>query len=690
MKTKFADFAKNISQQIDRPKIENPKLQQNRNTEQNKDSLINNFQQNGILRRNLLFSQFDKTQLQTVAGLLQTPIDPADVEEEANQMIEDNGGRENLNTQALGEDLAEIARTDPARAWAIMQVILGDKVDTDGKGIVKDHDKDQIVSSMINSLSDSGDLADLAATPEGRAMLQRAQQHMYAGNSSDDEKAIADEIQRALLPYMIFSEVYEGISGVSGNAPFDPNLTPEEAALAINTSVTGSTSELNIDVNAFNYQLEQHKDDPQWLAAFYSALGSDRAGELISASVSPGTYNIGGFGGNPEVMQQNAATIRASFEAMYAAGLITQTDLEVLVKDINDNPYVALEIFGKSDNTELQNAFINAVVKSGSDQSKAAVIAMISQMPVDRQNQLLGALSQEALNSLMTGAMRGSTEIHSLSDLIAQNYDGEMIKIGDVTGLMQSAADNTFPVELKQKLFLAASFALKDDKAYKNFDNNNELREAMNQIFLDETPPSKPGSDNLFMRMASTTNGRLNPDEKGALAGFFAFSVFSPNQVGNSYQLEARVRELFTTAGTNMSNAQGAYGLSPQAYAALFGGLYKSLEDGLNLMQNRHQNDENQRKQAIGFFVGVVTSMIPGVNKYLPSNIDIFDPAVGNVQGRLQGKVEQAVIDFINSLFGKAQDGLLNNDDLKSILEGFADILPPDILGSFNDGYGGI
>lgn len=690
MKTKINDVFKQFIHNTE-PIIEKPKVKSQPQIVNNRRTLLGEFHQDGFSRKNSLLTQFSFLQTQNNINSFPSTLDPADVEEEANQMIADNGGRDNLNTEALGEDLAEIAKTDPARAWAIAQVILGDQVDTNGNGIVKDHDKDAIVSSMINNLSDE-ELANLGNTPEGRALLQRAQQHMYAGNSSENEKAIADRIQQqGLQDHMIFSDVYEGISGFPETVPFDENASPEDAALAINATNGYSTNENSDDLSAFTFQLEQHKDDPEWLARFYSALGSERAGELIDAATSSGTYNSTGVGGDSADMHQNAETIRQSFETMFAAGLLQQADLEALVKDINDNPYVALEIFGKSDNIGLQNAFINAVIKSGSDQTKAAVVTMISQMPLDRQAQILGALDQASLDKLMTGAMRGAGEIPDLSSLIEGNPNGnETIKIGDVTGLMTSAAENKFPTELKQRLFLATSKALSDNEAYENFDNNNELRQAMNQIFLDETPPTRTGADNLFTLLASETNGRIAPGEQTALAGFFAFSVFSPNQTDNSFRLEARITELFTNAGSNMTNSVGAFGLTAEAYATMFGGIFGSLEEGLKLSQDRHESDEAGRKKAIGFFVNIVTSMIPGVTEYIPANFDVFSSPVGTIQSQLEGKVEQGVINFINNLFTNAQDGFLNDSDLKSILEGFADVLPSNILGSFIDGYDGV
>lgn len=644
------------------------------------------------------------TKLPRDAQLPDNTVDPAQVEAEAQQMIQNAGGRDNLDTRKLGEELANVAQTDPGKAWALAQVILGNRVDTDGKGAIKDHDKDAVVEAMINKLSDD-DLFRIGNTENGRALLQRSQEHMYAGNSSDNEKQIADRIQQqGLSSHSTLSDTYQGISGyMSPAVRFDPNASPEDVARAIRSYVPMGGEEDSSAVAAFTRQLEQHKNDPQWIQRFYSSLGAEKVGEIISNAVNSPIYTGSGMGpGDAEYMRDNAATIRQSLETLHSAGLLNQSDMQSLVKNIGDNPQVALEIFGKSNDTSLVNDFVKAAVASGGDQTKAAVATMISRLPADRQNQILGSLSQEELNNLMTGAMRAKGEIFDLSSLIESGsmQAPDRVMIGDVTSLMQAAADGKFSSDVKQKLFLAASKALTDDKVNNNFKDNNALRDALSRIFIDET--SKPGADNLLVRLASTQNGRLSSDERSALSGFMAFTVFSPNQSAYSNRLASHVKQIFLDAGAalgdpsltansvNELNAaqrefKDKYGLDPKLYATMVGGLFKSAQDGLGLMQKRFENDEASRKAAISFFVDMAASLVPGVAGIAAKGVTngilshIVDKTTGAVEDKFRGQLKEGAVDFLQQLFQISKNGFLSGDDLSGIGENLAETLPNQV-----------
>src|SRR5215213_11719607 len=53
-------------------------------------------------------------------------ITPQEAAARADEIIRSNGGKDNLNTEGVGQDLAEIARTNPADARAVTHAMLGD------------------------------------------------------------------------------------------------------------------------------------------------------------------------------------------------------------------------------------------------------------------------------------------------------------------------------------------------------------------------------------------------------------------------------------------------------------------------------------------------------------------------------------------------------------------------------------
>ena len=651
------------------------------------------------------------------------PAKAREIQMQAGKIIADAGGRENLDAKKVGEQIAAVAQTDPGRAYALARVILGNQVDTNGKGIVRDHDKDQIVESMVNKFSDD-DLARIARTSNGKALLQRSQQHLLYGDVSDSEQKVADRIQRSLLDNGVtFSDAYNGVLNDAPNliARYDPKAEPEEVARAIKSAYWPGDEFSNVD--AFAKQLQNHQGDAQWIQRFYSALGREKAGKLISETVNTSSYRPLEGDNAVKLMQERAGAIRSSLETLHSSGRMSQQDLETLLKNTNDNPQVALEIIGKSTDSSLRSDFIKAVASSGSDNTKAAAIAMISQLPENERGNALTTLDQSQLNNLFTGAMRAKGEIEDFSDEVYGRYfnEGKKVTVGDVTSLIQSAAGDKYSSDLKQKLFLAASTALNDDKVNKNFADNNVLRESLSQIFIDET--KKPGADNLLVRLASQDNGRLNNDNKTALSGFFAFTVYAPNQTANSPELASTVRKLFLDAGSALSDKslvadspadlqkaqadfKAKYGLDPKLYATMVGGLFKSAQDGLKTVQRRYSDDEEARKAAISFFVDTAASLVPGVSGIAAKGIKngilntLVDKTTGAVDDKVRGQLKDSAVNYLVKLSEKANKGSLSDDDLKNIIDDFVGVIPNqrdrsdgkvsvDILDGFNAGYNG-
>lgn len=156
-----------------------------------------NTQQAGILKVKLN-AQFTNTSTTAVG---QTPtLTPQEAEAKADQIIADNGGKGNLNTDGVGRDLAEIAKQNPADAWAITQAMLGDKIDQNGNGKIKENDKDEIAQSFEKALSND-QLSTIGQSSDGKALLERLSTHLLSGNVHGDERASAQRLQTGANGY---------------------------------------------------------------------------------------------------------------------------------------------------------------------------------------------------------------------------------------------------------------------------------------------------------------------------------------------------------------------------------------------------------------------------------------------------------------------------------------------------------
>jgi hypothetical protein len=108
--------------------------------------------------------------------------------QQANTIMAGNGGRDHLNADAAGKQLAQLAATDPAVAG-----LTGQKMLTSLKGTDKE---DNVAQAFVETLTND-QLKDLAKTPEGAAFLKSAKDHLLSGSVHDRERNAADRIDTA-------------------------------------------------------------------------------------------------------------------------------------------------------------------------------------------------------------------------------------------------------------------------------------------------------------------------------------------------------------------------------------------------------------------------------------------------------------------------------------------------------------
>lgn len=159
----------------------------------------------------------------------------------------------------------------------------------------------------------------------------------------------------------------------SGTATFSsdtPNLPenrgfddPREAASQTESVAQSSFSGEAAATGNFMILVEAHKDDPQWLQAYFGALGTERTAHYLSSVADQGRYSTT----DASFSQSEIDTARAALQGMYESGVINDADIGRLVEswameDGDFNTGVA-QLFGGLQGPkaqEMQNAFARA------------------------------------------------------------------------------------------------------------------------------------------------------------------------------------------------------------------------------------------------------------------------------------------------------------------------------------------
>lgn len=97
--------------------------------------------------------------------------DTAAADRKAREIVDSNGGENNLNTDAVGRALALIAKQNPQAAAELTERILNQD-----SGIKGDY-HDEVAESFVESLS-ANELRSIAQTPKGKELFQAIDRHL--------------------------------------------------------------------------------------------------------------------------------------------------------------------------------------------------------------------------------------------------------------------------------------------------------------------------------------------------------------------------------------------------------------------------------------------------------------------------------------------------------------------------------
>ena len=212
------------------------------------DSKVSEVAFGASLRKEALSKLFEGVaDTQVIREEINPPMDYFNVDKKADEIIvnntEDGVMFSSMDTDGVGNDLAEIAKTDPQQAGVLTDNIL-DKIGGS--------DKDEVAQSLVEALSGE-ELRNVASDPNGREMLDQLKEHLLSGAVWGDERATAKRIDTAVrsadlannpefqkLSPEVQNEVFSRLenSGISDNAVDNlVNLasSPEFAALPADT-----------------------------------------------------------------------------------------------------------------------------------------------------------------------------------------------------------------------------------------------------------------------------------------------------------------------------------------------------------------------------------------------------------------------------------------------------------------------
>lgn len=595
----------------------------------------------------------------------------------------ENAGNKQAAAEEAGRVVADIAKYDPVKALEVANQLLADDVLEDGH-------RDEFAQEAVRALSDD-ELRQVAGSQEGQALLKQLETNLLDGRVHGDEAADANRVRVALDQNGIFLGSGEGIQ-IGSVEPVsvaqDPNATPEQVASYIQYNQPTAQSD-------FTQALEAHKDDAEWLAGFYSALGTEASGRLISETANPSTYHLQGHGAaDPQIAEAQTELVRHSLETLQESGKLTQDGVNALVNATPVNPYVATEIFGKSGNNELKEMFVNAAVNNGDDTWDAGALHVISTLPAADQERILNGLGDK-FNSFIEGAMVGQREMISFSDFVEHGMyaesDAELIDpplakmtFGGVENLLDLATDQTFqhypysqssPLseDLRLKIFDAVTTGLNNDKAFENLKDNVEFKDSLAGLFINKR-------EEIINYL--TVNNDLTEDAVVNLSKFVEIAMFTPPLGDDSNlslnrlpgELSGMVNDLIADARDNGNTNS----------ARLAGRLLGAIDNAAERASSRIADDKAARDKFIDTVVGFAFDLIPfpGLGKLGEGGAEIVKRALGSLEGILKANTLDRIKDMTAAEAKQfLAEELKSNDELSSALQqdAFSDLFTESV-----------
>jgi hypothetical protein len=636
--------------------------------------------------------------LSDTASTAPVPAKP-DPSQQANQILLQHGNAGNNDqAYAVGKDIADIAKTDPAQAAAVMKNVQ-DRLRQTDKG-------DNVASGFVDNLDDN-QLQNVARAPGASDVLRTLQTNLTTGNVHEKERNQAARIQKALGE--TFSADYQGIDPDSDqaqstdlNSASNTKASPEAAAAALKRRGNVSFSDPAASVQAFTTQLDAHKNDANWLQSYFASLGSNKTAELISLATTSGGYSnylaVGQKDKAADQFQKNAASIRDALNTMEQSGNLRQNDMNNLVNSMQKqhfNPEVAIEIFGKSPNKNLQEEFVTAGAANGDPAVAASASMVLSQMDgADQARILEGMDHDQTLNQFVRGAMAGQTAVVNL-DIYLRTGTFQPISVSGMTGILSAATDkisngypyyspSPFSADLKHKLFDAVATGLTDSQAFSRVSGDTDFKNALSSLTIQQ---HKDFIDSALS--ADGPNGEdLSVPTRDQYSKVLQLTLFTPplgNQAGDLMKyLDSTYKGIASDLNTlSDKDFEAKYGRNRAAMAHAYGEMtavfFKALDEGLTKVKDDAQQAAEVMEpifKLIDFGTGkALDGEEAGPIGKAISNALNATGAIDSVKEAIESKIRQGYIkDALNDMKDQGVDISKLGDQLYE--EVYNDLLP--------------
>ncbi len=527
-----------------------------------------------------------------------------------------NGVKNEDDAYGVGKDLAELAKTDPAAAAAIMQKVQDKLADTKYG--------DNAASGFVDNSSDDV-LKSVAQTPGGSGVLGNLQHHLLSGSVHDDEVNQAQRLDKAVIyaqsnPPLTFTTDGGIKAGTYITAP--GTEVPEVTAQYIHDEENSQLAKMQ-----YLHALDQHKDDAQWLNRFYKTLGTNKTAELLDSVA----------GALPPYTDNEKQLVGQSLQTLVKGGYLNQTDVNLLVsKAVSTGggelhrgiaTFLAQAISGVSNDAagvQLKNYFAETCAGISTGKIPAAID---NDFDFDEAKNFIAGLGTHTLST--TPAANQAAELENIQQLLGKDGFSDFIdnalkfndpfyilsesaSIDDYDGigtLLKNVSNNpNASPDLQVQLFdtISKNLVDSDGDVAEKYRSDTAFKEGLGNIF---TKNQDAINDNY---LAGGNGYTLSSDGLQRLNGFFKEVIFTPPLAGNAKNVAAA----FTTkANTVLADADklsdtaftDKYGRNKHDMTFFvgeeYGVLVHSMKEALGNIKNQSDEDAKQTLEVVNSII---------------------------------------------------------------------------------------
>ena len=608
----------------------------------------------------------------------------------ADEIVARNGGRDDLDYAGVSRELRDIARRDPAEAFAVSRSLLN-KIDHD--------DRDEVAQDFVDGMSDA-ELLSLADDENGDALLKRMNEHLLSDKVHTDERSTGE---RALTALRGGRQVGTTISGPPPNTfGFDDNPDIPHGVIP-NHSGTGEEVAAFITLQSdgvfraemLAQTIEEHKDDPAYLQRLFGTLGAERTADLLN-DMSSVTY---GSRLGAEAQQQDLQIAADALSRLSEEGLFDSRDMERLVGRWSENLsasspfYISTDLFDKA-SPEMQNMFFDAATNlalDAPDSDEAGLLAahaaqVLSNTDSTNEAEHLNALRadgtlDEFVRLTMDGESRygappdleryasGDFEFDPSNPKNSEALDGLSTLMFNLAyeGYNEFGSLSSDDIDrLHAEVFNTAAAELGDEEVAEHYRGRADFKDSLTVLY--QNGYDAIIEENLAPNPDETyTNGEVfDGESQRAFENFFATTLFSPPPGERASDLVRFVNDKAAqTIGDLQDPAKGddyfqeKYGVNRLAAASLAGAqvgfVLNGLEDGLTRI----------KEEAVG--EGEAAAMLSNV---------IFTgvgAGVGASTGPLGAVISDIVAEGVKGVAGSSISGAVTQREIEQAIEQLRD-----------------